>query len=136
MECMSCTASRKRPSEPVVQTWNLQRRDLGRSRGKIMRSKKIANSEHGPRHVTPAGRSVFYDLFPAEKAAELEMRAQPLMGLERWLENSRMTQASRRKWVACTHCQSESLVKREAHRARRCSSDRVDQIRVRCLPRE
>jgi predicted XRE-type DNA-binding protein len=57
-----------------------------------MRAKKVANSEHGPRHVTPAGRSVFYDLFPAEKAAELEMRAQLLMGLERWLENSRVTQ--------------------------------------------
>jgi len=47
-----------------------------------MRVKKIANSEHGPRHVTPAGRSVFYDLFPAEKAAEMEMRAQLLMGSE------------------------------------------------------
>jgi hypothetical protein len=39
-----------------------------------MRVKKVADSEHGPRHVTPAGRSVFYDLFPAEKAAEMEMR--------------------------------------------------------------
>jgi hypothetical protein len=47
--------------------------------------------------VTPAGRSVFYDLFPAEKAAELEMRAQLLMGLERWLEN-RMTQALPKCW--------------------------------------
>ena len=63
-----------------------------------MRAKKFANSEHGPCHVTPAGRSVFYDLFPAEKAAELEMRARLLMGLERWLENSRM----RRNKVACT----------------------------------
>jgi predicted XRE-type DNA-binding protein len=58
-----------------------------------MRVKKVADSEHGPRHVTPAGRSVFYDLFPAEKAAEMEMRAQLLMGLEHWLEKSRMTQA-------------------------------------------
>jgi hypothetical protein len=33
-----------------------------------MRAKKVANSDHGPRHVTPAGRSVFYDLFPAEKS--------------------------------------------------------------------
>jgi hypothetical protein len=40
-----------------------------------MRAKKVANSEHGHRHVTPARRSVFYDLFPAERAAELEMRA-------------------------------------------------------------
>lgn len=36
-----------------------------------MRVKKVASDEHGPRHATPAGRSVFYDLFPAEKAAEL-----------------------------------------------------------------
>jgi len=27
------------------------------------------------RHVTPAGRSVFYDLFPRDKADELVMRA-------------------------------------------------------------
>ena len=51
-----------------------------------MRVKKIANSEHGPRHVTPAGRTVFYDLFPAEEAAEREMRAQLLIGLEHRLE--------------------------------------------------
>jgi hypothetical protein len=38
-----------------------------------MRVKTVLNSEHGPRHVTPAGRSVFYDLFPAEKAAEIEI---------------------------------------------------------------
>jgi len=43
--------------------------------------------------VTPAGRSVFYDLFPPEKAAEMERRAQLLIGLEHWLEKSRMTQA-------------------------------------------
>jgi predicted XRE-type DNA-binding protein len=58
-----------------------------------MRVKKVADSEHGPRQVTAAGRSVFYDLFPAEKAAEMEMRAMLLMGLEHWLERSRMTQA-------------------------------------------
>ena len=47
-----------------------------------MRVKKVAGSQHGPRHVTAAGRSVFYDLFPPEKAAEMEMRAMLLMGLE------------------------------------------------------
>jgi hypothetical protein len=52
--------------------------------------------------VTPGGRSVFYDLFPAEKAAELEMRAQLLWGLERWLENSRMTQAEAAKVLGVT----------------------------------
>lgn len=43
--------------------------------------------------MTPAGRSVFLDIFPAEKAAEMEMRAQLLLGLDLWLENSGMTQA-------------------------------------------
>ena len=58
-----------------------------------MRTKKVADSEHRSRHVTPAGRSVFHDIFPAEKAAEMEMRAQLLIGLEQWLEMSGMTQA-------------------------------------------
>jgi hypothetical protein len=49
-----------------------------------MRIKKLAVTEHGPRCVAPVGRSVFYDLFPAERAAEMEMRAQLLMGLEHW----------------------------------------------------
>jgi len=46
-----------------------------------MRVKKVTDSEHGPRHVTPAERSVFYVLFPPEKAAEMETRAQLLIGL-------------------------------------------------------
>ena len=58
-----------------------------------MRVKTVSNSKHGPLHVTPAGRSVFHDLFPAEKAAELHMRAQLLMALERWLKKSRLTQS-------------------------------------------
>ena len=40
--------------------------------------------------MTPAGRSVFYDLFPPEKAAEMEMCGQLLIGLEQWLERGRM----------------------------------------------
>src|SRR3984885_1168750 len=58
-----------------------------------MKAKTRKHDEHGPRHVTPAGRSVFHDLFPAEKAAELHMRAQLLMALERWLKKSRLTQS-------------------------------------------
>jgi len=57
------------------------------------KSKKVANGEHGPRHEAPAGRSVFQDLFPAEKAAEMEMRAQLLIGLEQWMESSGMKQS-------------------------------------------
>jgi predicted XRE-type DNA-binding protein len=74
-----------------------------------MRVKKVADSEHGPRHVTPAGRSVFYDLFPPEKAAETEMRAKLLIGLERWLEKCRMTQAEAAKVLGVTQARVSDL---------------------------
>jgi hypothetical protein len=47
-----------------------------------MKAKKVMGDEHGPRHVTPAGRSVFYDLFPKAEADELVMRSTLLRGLE------------------------------------------------------
>jgi hypothetical protein len=31
-----------------------------------MGAKTVSNGEHGPNHVTPAGRSIFHDLFPAD----------------------------------------------------------------------
>jgi predicted XRE-type DNA-binding protein len=74
-----------------------------------MRAKKVARSAHGPRHVTPAGRSVFYDLFPAEKAAEMEIRAQLLMGLEQWLEKRGMTQAGAAKVLGVTQARVSDL---------------------------
>jgi predicted XRE-type DNA-binding protein len=74
-----------------------------------MRVKKIANNEHGRRRVTPAGRSVFYDLFQPEKAAELEMRAQLLMGLEQRLEKSGMTQAEAAKVLGVTQARVSDL---------------------------
>jgi len=74
-----------------------------------MRAKKVARSAHGPRHVTPAGRSVFYDLFPAEKAAEMEIRAQLLIGLEQWLEKSGMTQAAAAKVLRVTQARVSDL---------------------------
>jgi len=57
-----------------------------------MKAKKRTSSEHGPRSKTPAGRSVFRDLFPAEEAAELEIRSTLLNGLEKWLADSGMNQ--------------------------------------------
>ena len=74
-----------------------------------MRVKKDADSEHSPRHVTAAGRSIFYDLCPAEKAAEMEMRAKLLMGLEHWLEKSRMTQAEAAKVLGVTQARVSDL---------------------------
>lgn len=52
--------------------------------------------------VTPAGRSVFYDLFPKDKADELVMRATLLSGLERWLLESKLTQAQAAKTLRIT----------------------------------
>ena len=71
----------KKSHKRADRIWNWRKNDLRRLQGEVMRVNKVADSEHGPRHVTAAGRSVFHDLFPAEKAAEMEMRAQLLMGL-------------------------------------------------------
>ena len=57
-----------------------------------MSSKKKTRSKHSVQHVTPAGRSVFEDLFDPDEAAELEIRATLLSGLEHWLASSGMTQ--------------------------------------------
>ncbi len=48
--------------------------------------------KHSAHHVTAAGRSVFDDLFPPEQAAELEIRATLLRGLQDWVEASGKTQ--------------------------------------------
>jgi len=74
-----------------------------------MRVRKVTDREHGARHVTPAGRSVFYDLFPPEKAAEMEMRAHLLIGLEQWLERSRITQAEAAKVLGVTQARVSDL---------------------------
>jgi len=74
-----------------------------------MRVRKVTDREHGAGHVTPAGRSVFYDLFPPEKAAEMEMRAQLLIGLEQWLERSRITQAEAAKVLGVTQARVSDL---------------------------
>ncbi len=51
-------------------------------------------NEHDVRHTTPGNRSVFNDLFSPEEAAELEIRATLLRGLQDWLAASGKTQAS------------------------------------------
>jgi len=81
-----------------------------------MRAKKVGNNEHGPRHVTPAGRSVFQDVFPSEKAAEMEMRAQLLIGLEQWLEKSGMTQAEAADVLGVTQARVSDLKRGKINR--------------------
>jgi hypothetical protein len=53
-----------------------------------MKTTKRQHSEHGTRHVTPAGRSVMFDLFPEEEAIELEICSTLLCGLERKLRSA------------------------------------------------
>src|SRR5215470_4472465 len=47
-------------------------------------------------------RSVFHDLFPAEEAAELEMRAKLLSGINKWLSKSSLTQVEAAKRLGIT----------------------------------
>lgn len=42
--------------------------------------------------VTIKARSAFHDLFSEEEAAELEMRAKLLSGINKWLNKSGLTQ--------------------------------------------
>lgn len=67
------------------------------------------NREHGPRHVTPAGRSVFRDLFPKAEAEELEVRSVLLSGLERWLATSEMTQTEAAKELGVTQARISDI---------------------------
>lgn len=58
-----------------------------------IQSKPRTRDDHGPKAKTPTRRSVFRDLFPAEKATELEIRSTLLRALEHWLASSGTTQA-------------------------------------------
>lgn len=49
---------------------------------------------HSAKHITPAGQSVFNDLFSPEEAAELEIRATLLRGLQEWLAACGKTQSA------------------------------------------
>jgi predicted XRE-type DNA-binding protein len=84
--------------------------------GEVMRVKKVGDSEDGPRHVTPAGHSVFYDICSAEKAAEMEMRAQLLIGLEHWLEKGGMTQAEAATVLGVTQARVSDLKRGKINR--------------------
>ena len=54
-------------------------------------------------------RSVFYDLYPEHKAAEMEMRSLLLMALERWLANSGMTQTEAARVLGVTQARVSDL---------------------------
>ncbi len=71
--------------------------------------KKRAKTGHGPRHVTPAGRSVFRDLFSEAEAEELEIRAELLRGLNRWLDDVEMTQVEAAKELGVTQARISDI---------------------------
>jgi predicted XRE-type DNA-binding protein len=79
--------------------------------GEVMKTKKVMRErdEHGPRHVTPAGRSVFYDLFPKAEADELVMRSTLLRGLEQWLKESGLTQTQAAKVLGITQARVSDI---------------------------
>jgi predicted XRE-type DNA-binding protein len=59
--------------------------------------------------VTPAGRSVFHDLFPKAEADELVMCSTLLMGLERWLKESGLTQTQASKVLGVAQARASGI---------------------------
>lgn len=70
---------------------------------------KSAKSAHGPRHVTAAGRSVFRDLFSEAEAEELEIRAELLRGLTRWLAGAGLTQVEAARELGVTQARISDI---------------------------
>lgn len=59
--------------------------------------------------VTTMAKSVFRDLFPADEAAELEMRAKLLSGISKWLKKSGLTQAEAAEYLGVTRAQVSEI---------------------------
>jgi predicted XRE-type DNA-binding protein len=74
--------------------------------------KKRTQSEHAPRHVTPAGRSVFHDLgFDEAEARVLEMRAELMAALREHIEKNDWTQSEAAKKLGTTQPRVSALMK-------------------------
>lgn len=54
-------------------------------------------------------RSVFYDLYPEDQAAEMEMRSLLLIALQRWLADSDMTQIEAAKKLSITQARVSDI---------------------------
>ncbi len=74
----------------------------GRNKHGMVAANERRKRLHGVNYVTPSTRSVFFDLFDSEEAAELEMRSVLLVGLQRWLSDSRLTQSTAAKTLRLT----------------------------------
>ena len=74
--------------------------------------KKGTQNEHARRHVTPAGRSVFYDLgFDEAEARVLEMRAELMAALREHIEKHGWTQNEAAKKLGTTQPRVSALMK-------------------------
>jgi predicted XRE-type DNA-binding protein len=63
--------------------------------------KRRTHGEHGLRHITPASRSVFYELgFDEAEARVLEMRADLMAALRKHIEKQDWTQSEAAKKLA------------------------------------
>jgi len=72
-------------------------------------AKGPASLPHGIEHITPAGRSAFYDLFPEEEAAELEIRAELLIAMRQWLDASGLTQVAAAEKLGVTQARISDM---------------------------
>ncbi len=74
--------------------------------------KKRTDNEHKTRHVTPASRSVFYDLgFDEAEARVLEMRADLMAALRELIEKRGWTQSEAAKRLGTTQPRVSALMK-------------------------
>jgi predicted XRE-type DNA-binding protein len=74
--------------------------------------KRRTRTEHGPRHVTPAGRSVFYDLgFDEAEARVLEMRADLMAALREHIDKKGWTQSEAAKQLGISQPRISALMK-------------------------
>jgi predicted XRE-type DNA-binding protein len=74
--------------------------------------KKRIHPVHGPRHITPAGRSVFYDLgFDEAEARVLEMRADLMAALREHIQKQGWTQSVAAKKLGTTQPRVSALMK-------------------------
>ena len=74
--------------------------------------KKRTHDEHGPGHVTPAGRSVFYDLgFDEAEARVLEIRADLMAALRDHIQKKGWTQSEAAKKLGITQPRISALMK-------------------------
>lgn len=84
-----------------------------RKTGTATRTKKTAKGssslKNGVENITPAGRSVFYDLFPEEEAAELEIRAELLIAIRQWLDATGLTQVAAARKLGVTQARISDM---------------------------